>query len=268
MRDGTRDPFSDHFARDYMSSRDFARIHGVDKQILLRIYGFDMKECRDPSGRGGEKILKPVIYFVEHQDAPMFVNRTQHEYLEYRFGFRYSMNENRPKILHAPLYVIAGWDNIGGRQQVSVQFVDTEYIDHLAPIGKDRAASLGRMLKEKGIKGFDRDGLRNFANHEYQEVAHYLDSVEGLHDLPRLFERIIDAFIGELKAHLGPSDPPPSPDPDPPAPNKPGTLSREEAPIADFSTPEQRKKRAGATIVEKAKTYNTDTDMTSDDIPF
>lgn len=70
------DPYRDAFARDYMASKDFARMYGIDKPIVLRFFQFGTKDAKDPSNYRAPATPRPVVWFVEHQRLPMFVNNT------------------------------------------------------------------------------------------------------------------------------------------------------------------------------------------------
>lgn len=196
------DPFKQYFESDVLGARDFAMLYGIDVDAYLRISHFDMRDCRDVN-HPGQKTAKPVIVFVEHPGKPMFLSKTKFQSLLLRFGFDYWTYENREKILYAPIRLIAGRENIGGRPGIVVQIWEGEYPDHRAKIGRDDASLLGAMLKEKGIT-LDRQKLRNFVAHEHQDILYILDAVEGLADLPWIFKDVIDEYIREIEADLTP----------------------------------------------------------------
>jgi len=250
------DPFSAHFSSDVLGARDFAMMYGFDRDVILRVSQFGMHDCRDPN-RPGQKIAKPVIYFVEHKNKPMFLSKTKHIAFFDRFGNEYWLDSNRDRILYAPVQLIAGKEKIGGSPGVVVNMWEGQYPDHTAKIGAASAAKLGALLKEKNIK-LDRTILRNFVAQEHHDILHMLDSAEGMADLPWIFRDVIDECIDEIESDLSrtpapaPPKPPENPPDDPPVPP------------ADFSTPEQRKARAGRGFVEHSK----QPPINSDDIPF
>ncbi len=253
------DPFSAHFSSEVLGARDFAMLYGFDRDIILRISQFGMHDCRDPN-RPGSKIAKPVVFFVEHRNKPMFLSKTKYVAFFDRFGPDYWLDSNRDRILYAPVQLVARKENIGGTPGVVVNVWEGQYPDHLAKIGASSAAKLGAMLKEQNIK-FDRQTLRNFVAQEHHDILHMLDAAEGLADLPWIFRDVIDECIAEIQADLSHTATPPQ---DPKRESDPRPPEEDIAPPADFSTPEQRKARAGSGFVEHSK----QPPIGHDDIPF
>lgn len=206
------DPYADAFARDYMSSKDFARMHGVDRPTKLRFFGFDTKEARDPTNYKAPPVPKPVVWFVEHQRLPMFVNRSQHEYLLDRFGDGYWLWENRDRILHAPVMCSCSTKKSRDGVMYIVSMSGTMRNSQWDPIGQAEADA---MRSKIGDLNFDSKGFRRFTQQCYPELLDRFDSAGGLHELPQVYKPVFVEYLRELRGDMGRHDAPPQPEPSP-----------------------------------------------------
>lgn len=202
------DPFRDFFERDYLAATDFARLYGVNREISLRISQFGMRETRVMGGKRGEptKVPKPVIFFVEHPNQPMFLNRRAFETLLDRFGDGYWLNENRSRILYAPQRLLAEEDR-GGQDGVQfiVHFHRGPYRDHTAPIGKVNADKITAALTPLG---WTRDKFRFWIKQEHPDLIRILDAFEDLAEFPFLMVDIFVQWRMEVEADRSRPKPP------------------------------------------------------------
>lgn len=248
------DPYRDAFARDYIGSKDFARMYGVDKPVRLRLFAFGLKEAKDPTNYSAPAVPKPFVWFVEHQDTGMFVNNTQHEYLLDRFGDEYWLLANRPRILHAPVMCKA-WTKKGGDGLLHIVSWSGDNYDQWKPIGEEAAERFRELVKDLR---FTRERFRHFVLDCYPEVSEILDSTEKIGELPDLFKPLLEEFRRYLMADRTPDDARPAPPPQDPKPEpKPDPAKPRHAdpsPEPNFNP----------TTAGKKGEY----DITEDDIPF
>lgn len=192
------DPYADAFARDYIGSTDFAHMYGVGRPIRLRFFQFGTKETRDPSNYSGGKIPKPVVWFVEHQDAPMFVNRGQHEYMLNRFGNEYWLQERRNAILHAPIDLTC---------TVKERARDRLYVINWSGLHYDQWTPMGEKWEQKlKAAGQDlatsRDDFRKFVRSYFPELLDTLDHTGKFSDMPILFKPVYEDYLRECRGNL------------------------------------------------------------------
>ena len=88
MMSEPRDPFEDHFERDYTSGSEWWDAY-ADKEVNLTISGFGMRDTFDSKSR--KTTPKPVMYLVELGDKPIFVNRGLHTTLREILGVGYAI---------------------------------------------------------------------------------------------------------------------------------------------------------------------------------
>lgn len=214
------DPYGDFFARDHLASQDFAQLYGIDKEVTLHLHQFGTKDVRifdGPNERNGEPKVspKPIVWFAEHPDLPMFVNKTNHERLLARFGFKYWLPEKREEILYAPVRMMAWIKYIGRDQKPIVEMAPGPYTDHRAPLGVAADRIRGALIP----LGFTREKLRRFIQQSHPAALATLDATERIEDLPVWFAWLLDQWRQEAKGDIGtprPTEPaPPAPKPAP-----------------------------------------------------
>ena len=195
------DPYRDLFAKDYLSSKDFARMYGVDTNRRLRFLSFGIREAKDPQNFQGPMLLKAIVHFVEHPNLPMFVNNTQHDYLLDRFGDNYWLSENRHLILHAPIICRCRTRGTGRKKMFIVDFLDmqADAISQWKPLDPKTVERMREAMKSYGI---NKDQFRSFVRFNYPELVEAFDDADGAEDLPRAFSLVFSEMCQEIKADL------------------------------------------------------------------
>lgn len=195
------DPYRDSFVQSYISSKDFSRMYGVGINVKLRLFGFDVREVKDPQNFQGPPLLKPIVYFVEHQRLPMFVNKTQHDQLWDRFGEGYWLNQNRDWILHAPILLRCKTKTTKSGTQYIVEYVDTPglNISQWDPLDSVVVAKMRDAMDKYKI---NRDQFRSFVNFNYPELLSAFDRADGPDTLPRAFHQVFADMCNEIKSDL------------------------------------------------------------------
>ena len=239
------DPYRDAFARDYMASKDFARMYGVQQPTKLRFFQFGLKDAKDPTDYRAPAEPRPVVWFVEHQRLPMFVNKTQHDYLLDRFGDDYWTSENRDLILHAPVMLHCTTKGSNDNLMHIVHMNGFPQGSQWDPIGEESARA---MIEYRGDLDFQRDRWRWWLSQHYPELMGRFDSAESMADLGVAFKIPYSEYIRELRGDMGQNEPKPEPKSDPKPEPKPESGQREPNFSPSGSTPK--------------------VEVTEDDIPF
>lgn len=244
------DPYSAYFEPDHMSSSHFARLYGLNRWVPLTILGVGLKEAKDPKNYSAPKIPKPVLWLKEHEQLPLYTNKTQFGVLVRRFGEGYWLNGEEDRIFYALIKVRAIQKRIGGEDTAVVEFLEGDYGDHRRPLGDELAAKI-----KAAIPGFSFDMLRIYVQQEHRHALNVLDSTENLADLPHYFGRIIAGLRKERESDLTPKNQAPTHTPESSTPSS-GPSSPSKTPPQD----EPNFKPNGG--------HNTSTTITADDIPF